>query len=108
MGAKRKCTEQDIAEELILDIDNNTHSSEVMDMSLLEYTTPNGLTVCNVDLLYRFTLAGYDKTKHSILPKTLPYSTFSHFFFPEIMHPVVEEIYSTSTHWMKHKPYCLI
>jgi hypothetical protein len=78
MGANRKCTEQDIAEELILDTDNNTHSSEVMDMFLLEYTTPNGLTVCNVDLLYRFTLAGYDKTKHSILLKTLPYSTFSH------------------------------
>ena len=78
MGANRRCAEQDIVEELILDIDNDIHSSEVTDMSLLTYTTPSGLTLCNVDFLYRFTPAGYDKTKHSILLKILLHSTFSH------------------------------
>jgi hypothetical protein len=78
MGANRKCTEQYIVEERILDADDYIHSPEVTDMSLLTYTTPSGLTVCNVDLLYRFTPAGYGKTKHSILLKTLPHSTLSH------------------------------
>ena len=78
MGANRKCTEQYIVEELILDINNDIHSSEVMDMSLLTDTTPSILTLWIVELLYRSTPAGYDKTKHSILLKTLPHSTFSH------------------------------
>jgi hypothetical protein len=78
MSANRKCAEQDTFEELILDTDNDIYSYDVMDISLLTYTTSSGLTVCNVDLLYRFTPAGYDKTKYSILLKTLPQSTFSH------------------------------
>lgn len=112
MGVNRKCTEQDIVEELIPDTDNDTHSNEFTDMSLLTYTTPSGLTVCNVDLLYRFTPAGYDKTKHSILLKTLPHSTISQTSSLNICiqwwKRHTDIITSTSAHWKKHKSYCLI
>jgi hypothetical protein len=112
MGANRKCTKQDIVEEMILDIDNDIHSSEVTDMTLLTYTTLSRLTLCNVDLLYKFTPAGYDKTKHSILLKTLPHSTFSHSSSLKICiqwwKGYTEIITSILTHWMKHEPYCLI
>jgi len=112
MGANRKCTEQDIVEELILDTDNDIHSSEVTDMSVLTYTTPSGLTLCNVDLLYRFTPAGYEKTKHSVLLKILPHSTFSHTSSLKIciqwQKRYTDIITSILTHWMKHEPYCLI
>jgi hypothetical protein len=112
MGVNRKCTEQDIAEELVLDTDNDTHSTEVTDMFLLTYTTPSGLTVCNVDLLYRFTPSGYDKTMHSTLLMTLPHSTFSHatslIICIQWWKRYTDIITSTSTHWIKEKPYCLI
>jgi hypothetical protein len=110
-GANRKCTEQDIVEELVLDTDNDINSSEITDMSLLTYTTPSGLTLRKVDLLYRFTPAGYDKTKHSILLKTLPHSTFSHTSSLKIgiqwWKRYTDIITSTSTHGMKQKTYCL-
>ena len=112
MGANRKCTEQDIVEELILDTDNDIHSSEVTDMSVLTYTTHSGLTLCNVDLLYRFTPAGYEKTKHSLLLKTLPNSTFSHTSSQKICiqwwKRYTDIITSILTHWMKHEPYHLM
>jgi hypothetical protein len=112
MGINRKCTKQDTVEELILDADNDTHSTGVTHMSLLTYTTPSGLTVCDVDLLYRFTSAGYDKTKHSILLKTLPHSTFSNTsslkMCIQLWNRYTDIITTSSTHWMKHKPYCLI
>jgi len=78
MGANRKCTEQDTVDELILDTDNN-----IAYIHLKSWTRPYWHTLhpvdwqyANVDLLYRITPAGYDKTKHSILLKTLPHSTF--------------------------------
>jgi hypothetical protein len=60
----------------------------------------------------QFTPAGYDKTNHPILLKTLPHSTFSHTSSLKICiqwwKRYTDIITSISTNRMKYEPYCLI